>query len=126
MRPETISLTKFYPIGAGGGLASVASQDNKDPATGDNVMMAGLSFQVFSLLLFAIATGDYYLRVRKHYRNQEPPTGAHPHLKWFFAALGLAFTCILIRCIYRVIELSGGWNSSLMKKETDFVVLEGV
>lgn len=88
-------------------------------------MMAGLSFQVFSLLLFATATADYYLHLRKHYRNQGFPT-AHPRIRWFLAALGLSYTCIMIRCIYRVIELSKGWNSPLMKKEKDFVVLEGV
>lgn len=89
-------------------------------------MMAGLSFQVFSLLLFAIATVDYYRHFRNHYRGQEPPQAAHPRIKWFFAALGLSYTCIMIRCIYRVIELSKGWNSPLMKKERDFVILEGM
>ncbi|MCJ1467143.1 hypothetical protein MMC07_005765 [Pseudocyphellaria aurata] len=112
--------------GAGGGLSSVAAQNNEDPTTGDNVMMAGLSFQVFSLLLFAIATIDYYLRVRQRYQNQGPPQGAHPRIRWFYAALGLSYTCIMIRCIYRVIELSNGWNSSLMKRQTDFVILEGI
>ena len=89
-------------------------------------MMAGLSFQVFSLLLFATATADYYLHLRKHYRNQGLPQAAHPRIRWFLAALGLSYTCIMIRCVYRVIELSNGWNSPLMKKEKDFVVLEGV
>ena len=88
--------------------------------------MAGLSFQVFSLVLFAIATRDYYLRARKEYRGKEAPRAAHPRIKWFFAALTLSYTCIMIRCIYRVIELSDGWNSELMKKERDFVVLEGM
>lgn len=88
--------------------------------------MTGLSFQVFSLLFFAIATGDYYQCVRKQYRNQGPPEGAHPRVRWFFAALGLSYTCIMIRCIYRVIELSNGWNSALMKDEKLFVILEGM
>lgn len=112
--------------GAGGGLASVSAQNDSDPATGNNVMMAGLAFQVFSLLVFASAAGDYYLRVRQQYRNRERPKAAHPCVTWFFAALGLSYTCIMIRCIYRVIELSDGWNSALMKKEVQFVVLEGM
>ena len=89
-------------------------------------MIAGLSFQVFSLTIFAIAVGDYYLRIRDQYRNQAPPKAAQPRIQWFFAALGLSFTCIMIRCIYRVIELAHGWSSSLMRKEVDFIVLEGV
>jgi hypothetical protein len=89
-------------------------------------MMAGLSFQVFSLVLFAAATLDYYLRVRVQYKGKAAPQAAHPRVKWFFAALALSYTCIMIRCIYRVIELSDGWTSELMKKETHFVVLEGM
>ena len=89
-------------------------------------MMAGLSFQVFSLLAFAIATTDYWVRVRQQYRNREPFKAAHQRVSWFFVALGLAYLCIMIRCTYRVIELSNGWNSKLMKKEVDFVVLEGM
>lgn len=90
--------------------------------------MAGLSFQVFSLVLFATATADYYFHARKHYRNgaPPPPKGAHPRIKWFFLALTLAYMCIMIRCIYRVIELSDGWNSALMKNEVLYVVLEGM
>lgn len=122
----SLTILTLSHTASGGGLSSVAAQNNSDPKTGDNVMMAGLSFQVFSLLLFAIATVDYYLRVQKQYRNQGPPPGVHPRIRWFFAALGLSYTSIMIRCIYRVIELSKGWNSPLMKKEKDFVVLEGV
>lgn len=89
--------------------------------------MAGLSFQVFSLVLFATATVDYYFLVRKNYRNgAPPPKGAHPRIKWFFLALTFAYTCIMIRCIYRVIELSDGWNSALMKDEVLYVILEGM
>ena len=117
----------FCPTsGAGGGLASVAAQNNSDPTTGDNVMMSGLAFQVFSLVLFAVATMDYYLRARKQYQGKDSPRAAPPRIKWFFAALTLSYTCIMIRCIYRVIELSDGWTSELMKREKDFVVLEGM
>lgn len=89
-------------------------------------MMSGLSFQVFSLVLFAAATVDYYLRVRVEYQGKDGPRAAHSRVKWFFAALALSYTCIMIRCIYRVIELSDGWTSELMKREKDFVVLEGM
>lgn len=41
---------------------------------------------------------------------------------YFLVALATSWLFIEIRCIYRVIELAGGWGSSLMKKQTDFVV----
>ncbi|KAG8528375.1 uncharacterized protein KY384_007293 [Bacidia gigantensis] len=49
--------------GAGGGLASVAAQNNDDMATGDNTQLAGLVFQVASLALFAICCAEYAWRV---------------------------------------------------------------
>lgn len=47
-------------------------------------------------------------------------------LRLFLYALTLSFTLIMIRCIYRVVELSSGWGSTLMKNQTDFIMLEGV
>jgi len=123
--------------GAGGGLASVDTQNQKSPTLGDNVMIAGLASQVFSLTLFAALSAEYGVRVsRVHARDvseEKDSKGKRwmtekeaKRLKAFLAAIGLAFLLIYIRCVYRIIELSGGWNSRLMKEETKFVVLEGV
>ena len=114
--------------GAGGALASIAAQGNKSLTTGDNVQLAGLAFQVGSLTLFGLCAGEYAFRVFR-----DP--GASARVKTIFAfnkglnlcfgALGLSYTAIMIRCIYRVIELANGWGSTLMKQQTDFVALEG-
>lgn len=120
-------LTKIK--GAGGGLASVAAQNGTDLTVGDDFQLAGLAFQVASLTLFAALAAEYAFRV---YRDQQASARAptifkyNSGLMYFLGALATSWLFIEIRCIYRVIELAGGWGSSLMKKQTDFVVLEGV
>jgi hypothetical protein len=39
--------------------------------------------------------------------------------------LTLATICILIRCVFRVAELSGGFNGKLANQEASFMILEG-
>jgi hypothetical protein len=141
-----MSLSRFKPVrytqifipcdilslvlqGAGGGLASVASQDNADSGPGTDVMIAGLCFQVVSLLLFGFLCADYFLRVYSHRDAINPSTSklrSSIRFRSFLAALLFTYTFILVRCIYRVIELAGGWGNALMQNETEFVILEGV
>jgi hypothetical protein len=52
--------------GVGGGIAATAgSRDFTQINLGTNIMIAGLSFQVFSLLLFMALCADFALRIRK-------------------------------------------------------------
>ena len=44
----------------------------------------------------------------------------------FIVALAFATLCIFIRSVYRVAELSEGWEGSLIKNQDTFVDLEGV
>jgi len=37
-----------------------------------------------------------------------------------------AWLTIFIRCVYRIVEMAGGWANSIMRDETDFIILEGV
>jgi len=123
--------------GAGGGVASVDAQNQKSPTLGDNIMIAGLASQVFSLTLFAALAAEYGVRVSQAHARDVSEEKNMRGKRWmakrearrleaFLAAIGLAFLLIYIRCVYRIIELSGGWNSRLMKEETKFVILEGV
>ena len=115
--------------GAGGGLASVASQNNENAQPGTNVMVAGLAFQVASLTLFLVLTCEYFWRVRKLQRNPGEKIRmpvSKPRLILFLSFFSLAIVCIFIRCVYRVIELSEGWSGHLYRDQVKFIVLEGM
>ncbi|KAI9786567.1 MAG: hypothetical protein M1816_007891 [Peltula sp. TS41687] len=117
----------------GGGLSSVASQNDQSTETGSNIMLAGLAFQVVTMSLFMILCADYafrYFRARRRDVGLENTPATTTRLDWkfklFLYALALATITIFIRCVYRVVELADGWNGDLIHNETLFIVLEGV
>jgi hypothetical protein len=112
---------------AGGGMAS--SADTSDSVQiGINVMIAGLGFQVFSLVVFSTMAIEYAVRV---YRRPAEWNMTHSSLynskRWhaFLLALLVATFTILVRSVFRVAELSGGFHGSLANNEPSFMVLEG-
>jgi len=115
--------------GAGGGIASTLSQDNKDPASGNNIMLAGLGFQVFTLVLFMLLCAEYAYRVKTTTQNFDTTHAklrSSRKFRAFLIALSLSTILILIRSIYRVVEMAQGWEGDLIKDQTLFFVLEGV
>ncbi|EEQ87219.2 parasitic phase-specific protein PSP-1 [Blastomyces dermatitidis ER-3] len=127
--------------GLGGGVASVATRRHEDGTTGVNIMIAGLAFQVFSLLIFILLLAEFFVRVyRRGYLWREvngyeikAGSGADGigrtvlgRLYIFFSTFSLAILCIFIRCAYRVAELSHGFGGKLIREEAQFIGLEGV
>jgi hypothetical protein len=121
---------------AGGGLASTATHQGKSPNTGDNIMVAGLAFQVFTLFIFMVLCLDFALRTRRRFKamgeaafDQNPVFAALRRdwkFKGFLAALTLATICIFWRSVYRVVELGEGWTGDLIRHQWLFVGFEGV
>lgn len=44
--------------------------------------------------------------------------------KFFTVALTISYLAILIRCVYRIAEMSGGWRNSIMQNEPLFIGLD--
>ena len=90
----------------------------------------------------------YYLRFRKAKRLVGQSAGtfstesdweknrSNPAIKrnfrLFVAAVAIAFTTTLVRCVYRMPEMAGltpddrGWGNKLMRKEKEFLLLDGM
>ncbi|PGH02766.1 hypothetical protein GX51_04500 [Blastomyces parvus] len=126
--------------GLGGGVASVATRRQEDGTAGVNIMIAGLSFQVFSLLMFILLLAEFFVGVYRRGYLWREGTGyeikaacgaggmgrtALARLYIFFSAFSLAILCIFIRCAYRVAELSHGFDGELIREEGPFIGLEG-
>jgi hypothetical protein len=117
-------------------LASAASHQNKSVKLGDNIMVAGLAFQVFTLFVFMILCIDFALRTRSRYKalgeaalDQNPLFVKLRHslkFKGFLVGLTLATVCIFWRSVYRVAELGEGWEGNLIRHQWFFVGFEGV
>ena len=117
-------------------MASVASHQGTSVDTGDNIMIAGLSFQVVTLLVFIVVSADFALNtLRRHRALGAAAFDQNPLLvrirnsikfRGFLAALAVATLTIFWRCVYRVAELSRGWDGPLMKRQDLFIGFEGV
>ncbi|KAJ8096426.1 RTA1 like protein-domain-containing protein [Lipomyces tetrasporus] len=120
----------------GGALASIASQNNDSVDLGDNIMIAGLAFQVFTLLVFISCGVDFGIRSYRRYsqlgEEAFDQSSAARNIrgsvlfKGFIAALSLSTICIFWRSVYRVAELSDGWTGPLMQRQGLFIGFEGV
>lgn len=133
-RTYTITFITFDIIalvlqGLGGGIASSAPDDDQDMTDlGINIMIAGLAWQVVSLLIFTAMSSYFFLRVRKapgsHFNMKFDALRAKPYFKASLYALGLATLVIIVRSIFRCAELSEGFDGELANDEVTFMILE--
>jgi hypothetical protein len=114
----------------GGGIAAAAGRTNKTLLDGGNrAIIAGIVLQVVVLLAFGAMAADYYVRVRKHLRSPEAEPAAlalwnDRKFQLFVKGVSGAFATILVRCIYRIVEMSGGWGNHIMQDEISFTILD--
>ncbi|XXG94309.1 hypothetical protein Hte_000563 [Hypoxylon texense] len=127
--PADVSCLVLQAIG--GSLAASAGYD--EPAlllAGDRVIIAGIALQSAVLALFGAVCADYFLRVRRWVASGEAAAEAlatwhDRRFRRFCCAVAGAYAGILVRCIYRIAEMAGGWGNPIMQDEPSFVVLEG-
>lgn len=103
--------------GAGGAMSTSSSGSSQ---TGVNLALAGLGFQVFTLVFFSALFADYLIRLARSGNSLDR------RMKAFLGFLGLAVILTLARCIFRVDELSEGYSGPLVANEALFIGLEGV
>ena len=102
---------------SGGGLSSGNSHQ-----TGVDLSLAGLSFQVVSLVVFSVLALDWI----RYYRSFHEATVLPGRFKAFAWLLTISILLILARCAYRIDELSSGYDGALFHDQTSFIILEGV
>ncbi|EXJ77709.1 hypothetical protein A1O3_09938 [Capronia epimyces CBS 606.96] len=112
----------------GGGIAATSLSDEARQAVGDHLMMAGIAFQVVTLAFFATAA-TWYIRRRRQAPEPLSSEAAgflrSPKFRAFAVGFAAAFTAILIRCVYRIVEMAGGWGNEIMQNEASFIALDG-
>ncbi|KAK3345950.1 RTA1 like protein [Lasiosphaeria hispida] len=128
--PADVSCLVIQAIG--GGIAAAAGRDKIDLLQhGNRTVIAGICLQVVVLGLFGGLSGEFLWRVRAWVKSGEAPEGDQGVRLWsngkfrlfLYAMLG-AYSALLIRCVYRIAEMAGGWGNHIMQDEPSFVVLE--
>ncbi|OTB15100.1 hypothetical protein K445DRAFT_301731 [Daldinia sp. EC12] len=113
---------------AGGGLSTASSGQSE---IGVDMALVGLSLQVAMMLIFCGFFADYLFRYFRSAQYQADLgrriTGLNfgTRLKLFFSFMTLAILLILIRCVYRLVELRDGYRGGLIHDESLFIGLEG-
>ncbi|KAK4548245.1 hypothetical protein LTR36_010115 [Oleoguttula mirabilis] len=114
---------------AGGALASASTTDSILTA-GQDVMIAGLAFQVLTLVVFGMFAADYGYAIYRNRAQLNPATvelRRSLRFRLFIIALWVAYFAILIRCAYRVAELAGGWiDNPILRAQGLFIGLDSV
>ncbi|KAK6969103.1 RTA1 like protein-domain-containing protein [Favolaschia claudopus] len=116
--------------GVGGGIASSAD-DQAGAEQGAQVMLGGIGFQFAVIIIFSILAIDFTTRylLDRPVRRADSSTSSRkpmtPKLKVMLIALGFSTVVLFIRSVYRLIELSDGWNGRIIETEVYFNVLDG-
>ncbi|KAJ7453393.1 hypothetical protein FB451DRAFT_1408802 [Mycena latifolia] len=90
--------------GVGGGVASSAA-DLAGANVGAHVVLGGIVFQFVAILIFSNLACDFVLRC--------------------VAALAFSTTALIVRSVYRTIELATGWDGRIIHTEVKFNVMDG-
>ncbi|KAH8699452.1 parasitic phase-specific protein PSP-1 [Phaeosphaeriaceae sp. PMI808] len=126
--------------GIGGGMAAAGGINNKKLIDGgNNMIVAGIAFQVVTMAVCGILVLVYLFRYKKsaaarhsieeksaYHLDKEQGDFPLWKVKAFGSMVILAYVTVLIRCIYRLPEMAGGWGNPLMRNEKEFLLLDGM
>ncbi|RPD81652.1 RTA1-domain-containing protein [Lentinus tigrinus ALCF2SS1-7] len=134
IRPQRITVVfvisdvTTFLVQAAGALLSI-SHNQKLSKTGEHIFLAGLALQLASFAFFVLVALRFLYRVK----TMEPHTWAMDrekpwHRDWRALSYVLLISSvgILIRCVYRVIELSQGYRGHLATTEGYFYGLDSL
>ncbi|KAL0581773.1 envelope glycoprotein [Marasmius crinis-equi] len=98
---------------------------------GTNLMITGIALQVVMMAIFVILVAEYMFRylhdrpIKKRATTEFTRFPLDTRRQILLLAMGLTIVLLFIRGIYRLIELSGGWGSNIMRTEWLFNVFDG-
>lgn len=103
-----------------GGALSCVGENESDIDVGVDISLAGLIFQVVTLVIFCALFADYLLTCYK----SSAKSRISNRMTFFLAFMFLSIFLILLRCVYRIVELHEGYFSELFRDEPLFIALE--
>ncbi|KAJ7780439.1 RTA1 like protein-domain-containing protein [Mycena olivaceomarginata] len=114
---------------AGGSIAAAATTPDRAQLGAHN-MLGGIIFQFAAMVAYCVLTTEFLVRyaqdrpLRLHIRTRDQPV-LQPGTKHMIYAVAFSTLVLSIRSIYRIIELTSGWQSGFMLNELYFNVLDG-
>lgn len=109
-------LLNYFP---GGGLLAGGGSSIK---TGENLIMAGLAFQLIFFFLFIVAGALFHARVRG---NPTEKCKRYPYEKHLWN-LYIVSVLIFVRCLVRLIEYGQGWQGYIITHEVFLYIFDAL
>lgn len=113
-------------VQAVGGALSAEANTPSEVSTGSNVMIAGVSVQVVVTAPFMLLYLDYNLRRLREWAKLPRHERPDRKVEILNAVIGVSTLFILVRCIYRIVEMAEGWLGHLATTPVYFNVLDGL
>ncbi|GAA5826277.1 hypothetical protein JCM11251_007237 [Rhodosporidiobolus azoricus] len=108
----TADVVSLVIQGVGGGLAGSAEDDQENQLqTGSDIMLAGIIVQLVIMVFYSIYMSSWAFFAISELRR------AGTRMQLFVASLGVSSIAIIIRGVYRSIELSQGFHGDLATDE---------
>ncbi|GMG21913.1 unnamed protein product [Ambrosiozyma monospora] len=95
--------------------------------SGLKVMLAGLSLQAFTILIFILTIITFFARVnskRDDIDEQYQDIRKSTMFRCVLYSMFISVVLLYIRCFYRLAVIAGPWGNSAMKNEVLFLVLD--
>ncbi|EIM90022.1 RTA1-domain-containing protein [Stereum hirsutum FP-91666 SS1] len=134
----TCDIIALVVQGTGGGIASSAD-DEAGTNAGGNIMLGGIVFQLVAIVVYACLAAEFFFRyfTDRPFRRAGSGNGSTDtiaaelkmpitqRMKLMILAMILMTTFLLIRSVYRTIELADGWNGTVITTQVYFNVFDG-
>lgn len=114
----TVDIISLVVQGVGGALAGMAFSKKQSTDTATTIMVGGIMFQLVSTCIFTTLYQYVLFRGFETIRRNRP-------LLYLALATYLSVTCMVVRCIYRSMELRQGWRGYLITNERFAIAMEG-
>lgn len=110
----------------GGAMAAIALGNGNESFTGTHIMVAGIVIQLAAMIAFAAVVLDFFRKARRDAGYAMTADRQGTRINLLAASLALGTILIIIRGIYRTIELAQGWSGFLITHEPYFWGLDGL
>ncbi|KAG8801682.1 hypothetical protein FRC17_006580, partial [Serendipita sp. 399] len=135
----TFDLIALVGQAVGGAQASLAAQAGRDPTPGGNIMCYFIIVQMVAIGLYTICACEFLLRYHFNKPVRSKPYADKPSeeeqktghrvmdrgIKRMLLGLATSTLFVLIRSVYRTIELLDGWSGRIITNQLYFNVLDG-
>ncbi|PWN47362.1 RTA1-domain-containing protein [Violaceomyces palustris] len=120
----TLDILSLIIQAVGSAFAAFAQIEGKDTMPGSRIIVAGLAIQLLGYLCFNVLLITFYRRVRKPTAENATLKDWNQRLNTFLIATFLSSLLILVRSIFRLVEMSVGWIGAVAHHEWAFYAFD--